>query len=74
MHYYVNTHPGSHGRHEVHHEGCADMPRIEYRQYLGMFETTKQAIAMARIVYEKVINCKHCTKVKPAHKAHARKH
>jgi len=61
LHYYIDTRP--HHKHAVHHEGCASMPPLEYRQYLGMFETSKNAVTMAKVVFDSASPCKHCSKV-----------
>lgn len=61
LHYYVDTRP--HHKHSVHHEGCANMPPIEFRQYLGMFESIGQATAMAKVVYDRATQCSHCAKI-----------
>lgn len=60
MHYYVDIRP--HHKHQVHREGCTIIPSIQYLQYLGMFETSDKAVAMARVVYEHATSCKKCAK------------
>lgn len=66
LHYYVDKRP--HQKHTVHHVGCAAMPAMEYRQYLGMFETCDKAVAMAQVVYPAATACATCVRihVKPA--------
>jgi len=39
------------------------MPPIEFRQYLGMFESIGQATAMAKVVYDRATQCSHCAKI-----------
>ncbi|MCT4631282.1 MAG: hypothetical protein N4A76_00930 [Firmicutes bacterium] len=59
--YYVNTNAQNTGEHEVHAEGCNHMPSISNREYLGYFDSCKDALREARNKgYDKVDGCFYC--------------
>lgn len=60
--YYVNTRAQANGDNEVHKEGCASMPAVENRMYLGEFTSCEGAVKEAKKTYPKTANgCKHCS-------------
>ncbi len=59
-HYYVNDQPQITGEHEVHKEGCAWMPSIVNRSYLGCFPACQPAVIEARKKFFNVDGCFWC--------------
>ena len=64
-HYYVNKNAQSNGDHEVHKYGCAWLPKVENRIYLGYFDSCVKAVSKAREHYVQVNGCYHCSE--PCH-------
>ncbi len=58
--YYVNKNAQSNGDHEVHTTGCAWLPDVENRIYLGDFLSCHSAVTEARKHYTKVNGCYFC--------------
>lgn len=58
--YYVNKNAQPTGEHEVHKEGCAYLPSVVNRTYLGSFSTCQEAIQKARTFYSNVDGCYFC--------------
>ena len=58
--YYVNKNAQANGDHEVHREGCAWLPEIENRIYLGQFARCGPAVTEARKHYSQVNGCYYC--------------
>ena len=64
--YYVNKNAQSDsGDHEVHVTGCAWLPAIENRTYLGEHASCSPAVRAARKYYDDVNGCYHCSE--PCH-------
>ena len=59
--YYVNKNAQSNGDHEVHTTGCAWLPLLENRIYLGEFYSCFSAVSEARKHYVQVNGCAHCS-------------
>lgn len=61
-HYYVNkdSSKNPNSNHEVHHEGCTNIPSISNRDYLGYFESCKEALKKASETYTNVDGCATC--------------
>lgn len=59
--YYVNDNAQANGDHEVHKEGCAWMPAVHNRTYLGEFSSCGPAVAAARQHYSQVNGCYYCS-------------
>lgn len=59
--YYVNKNTQSNGDHEVHRDGCKDMPADANRIYLGSFTECADAVKAAEKEYEQVNGCKTCS-------------
>lgn len=59
--YYVNKNAQSNGDHEVHQTGCAFMPNLENRLYLGLFPNCHGAVAEAKKTYYKSNGCYYCS-------------
>ena len=59
--YYVNKNAQDNGDHEVHKDGCAWLPKIENRIYLGNFSNCKDAVREARKYYSQVNGCYYCS-------------
>ncbi len=60
--YYVNNNTQSNGDHEVHKTGCAWMPDVDNRTYLGKFPTCKSAVTKARKYHTQVNGCFYCSR------------
>lgn len=60
-HYYVNKNAQSTGEHEVHAEPCSYMPAPANRQYLGYFDSCRDAIKKAKEFYNNVDGCYYCS-------------
>jgi hypothetical protein len=58
--YYVHTKPAADGDHEVHVSGCALLPDLANRKYLGEFSSCQPAVAEARKQFTKVNGCRSC--------------
>ena len=58
--YYFNKEVDSNGFHEVHNSSCAYLPDKNNRLYIGLFNSCKDAIDIAKCIYpnEKFINDK----------------
>lgn len=63
--YYVNMNSQTNGDHEVHEEGCKDLPNLSNRIYLGEFYNCQEAVAEARKKYRQVNGCFTCSR--PCH-------
>lgn len=59
--YYVHTLAAVDGDHEVHKEGCANMPSEDNRRYLGEFASCGPAVVEAKKYYTKANGCIHCS-------------
>ncbi len=59
--YYVNKNAQSNGDHEVHRTGCAWLPNVENRIYLGLFYGCHSAVQEAGTHYTKVNGCYFCS-------------
>ena len=59
--YYVNMNAQTNGDHEVHRTGCAWVPKVENRIYLGEHDSCYTAVAKAREFYLQVNGCFHCS-------------
>lgn len=59
--YYVNTRAQRNsGDHEVHKQGCRNMPEEHNREYLGDFTTCHGAVAKAKQRFPKSDGCASC--------------
>ena len=61
MFYFVNNHASENGNHEVHAQGCKQMPAD--KAYLGNFENVGQALVEARKDFWQSSTCTCCTGV-----------
>ena len=59
--YYVTKEMDTHGKHEVHREGCPYLPAPEACEHLGRLLSSFSAVAVARKLYDKINGCLHCT-------------
>lgn len=59
--YYVNKNAQNNGDHEVHHEGCVDIPSLDNRVYLGEYTSCLGAVATAKRKYRSADGCKICS-------------
>lgn len=59
--YYVRTKAQVNGDHEVHKEGCSNMPTVENRKFLGDFSTCSLAVEEAKKTYPKSNGCFWCS-------------
>lgn len=46
--YYVSNNVDENGRHEVHQEGCSNMPNEFYRTYIGQYCNDVEAVESCR--------------------------
>ena len=60
-HYYVNRNAQPNGDHEVHKDGCAWMPALENRLYLGDFTSCHDAVRAAKVFFPRSNGCIHCS-------------
>lgn len=60
MKYYVNKNAQENGDHEVHVSGCAFIPSVENRIYLGEFSKCQDAVREAKRYYVNVNGCYYC--------------
>lgn len=58
--YYVNKSAQSTGEHEVHTSTCAKIPSSENREFLGSFDSCREALQEARNHYSNVDGCYYC--------------
>ncbi|KAA6320703.1 hypothetical protein EZS27_029556 [termite gut metagenome] len=58
--YYVNENAQPTGEHEVHKSGCAYIPNINNRRYLGQFSNCADAVREAKRYYSQVDGCYYC--------------
>jgi hypothetical protein len=56
--YYVNNRAQSNGDHEVHEDGCKDMPSD--KKYLGEYSSCDGAVKEAKKTYSKSDGCATC--------------
>jgi len=59
--YYVCTHPQTNGNHEIHRDGCPEMPSQKYRTYLGDYASCKPAANKAKASYPHINGCTTCS-------------
>lgn len=59
--YYVNKDPQDNGDHEVHLDGCAWLPSLDNRLYLGEYLSCHDAVETAQALYAQVNGCCHCS-------------
>lgn len=62
--FYLSSSPNSNGMHEVHERECDDIPDVYDRDYLGPFNTGKEAMRKALAMKERVHLCEKCCKSK----------
>lgn len=60
--YYVNKHAQANGDHEVHKSGCSFMPSEHHRQYLGNFQSCREAVAEAKRHFRQSNGCYFCSR------------
>ncbi|HCM76007.1 MAG TPA: hypothetical protein DIS90_06475 [Cytophagales bacterium] len=61
--YYLNKKAQTNGDHEVHKEGCLYFPSPAHAQYLGVFTSCHDAVAVARRKYfEQSNGCYTCSR------------
>lgn len=60
-HYCVNKNAQSTGEHEVHKEGCDQMPDPENRQSLGDCANCSAAVEKAKQYFDNVDGCFYCS-------------
>lgn len=58
--YYVNDNAQPNGDHEVHVEGCKNMPSIQNRTSLGECTSCAEAVLKAKTRHKQVNGCYHC--------------
>jgi len=61
MKYYVNMNAQQNGDHEVHRSGCAWMPEVGNRKYLGDFNYCYQAVNESKKYYRQTNGCYYCS-------------
>lgn len=61
-HYYVNKNAQSNGDHEVHTGECQYLPLSENREYLGYFDSCKDAVKKAKEIFSKSNGCYFCAR------------
>lgn len=59
--YYVNKNAQDNGDHEVHKSGCARMPDVSNRLYLGDFASCYGAVHEAKKHYPQSNGCYYCS-------------
>ena len=59
--YYVNKNAQTNGDHEVHTTGCAWLPHVDNRIYLGDFVSCRPAVTEARKYYSQSNGCYYCS-------------
>lgn len=59
--YYVNNNAQANGDHEVHRDGCARMPELHNRTYLGDFQSCAPAVSEAKKHHYQVNGCYYCS-------------
>ena len=59
-HYFVNTKLSQKGIHEVHVDGCEHIPNVTRRNYLGLYESSTEAINDAGKIFSNTKACSHC--------------
>jgi len=60
--YYVSKRSQANGDHEVHKQSCRVLPLPENRDYLGEFESCKEAVKEAKKEYKTADGCGICSK------------
>lgn len=58
--FYLSSSPNSNGLHEVHDRECDYIPDAYDRDYLGPFNTGKEAMRKALEIKERVDLCEKC--------------
>lgn len=58
--YFVNKQPNQDGAHEVHCEGCSNLPDMEDRIFLGKFLNCNDAVLIAQRIFDRASCCAHC--------------
>ncbi|RAI89461.1 hypothetical protein [Algoriphagus yeomjeoni] len=58
--FYLSSNPNENGIHEVHDRECEHIPSAYDRDYLGPFNTGKEALRKALAIKEKVGLCESC--------------
>lgn len=59
--YYVNQNVQANGDHEVHREGCAYLPDLAKRIFIGLHESCHNATLVAKGLYPKANGCFYCS-------------
>ncbi len=59
--YYVNKNAQDNGDYEVHHHGCAYLPDINNREYLGDYSSCAPAVSKAKQTYSRANGCYYCS-------------
>ncbi|MEB2775167.1 hypothetical protein SYJ56_07600 [Algoriphagus sp. D3-2-R+10] len=62
--FYLSSNPNDNGLHEVHDRECEHIPNPYDRDYLGPFNTGKEALRKALTIKKKVELCEYCCKSK----------
>lgn len=60
--FYLSSNPNNQGLHEVHDRECEHIPGSYDRDYLGPFNTGKEALRKALTIKKKVVLCENCCK------------
>ncbi|WP_040490489.1 hypothetical protein [Indibacter alkaliphilus] len=58
--YYLSTKANSASQFEIHHRDCPHLPNSEQREYLGAFNSGKEALQMAIHANPNASLCPHC--------------
>lgn len=60
--FYLSSHPNDNGLHEVHDRECEHIPDSYDRDYLGPFNSGKEAMRKALTIKNEVSLCDNCCK------------
>jgi len=60
--FYLSNFYQKSGEHEIHVQGCPEMPEMDSLTYLGPFNNSLEALRSAQKRFEDVNVCEHCCK------------
>ncbi|WP_192350687.1 hypothetical protein [Algoriphagus sp. Y33] len=61
--FYLSSNPNEKGLYEIHDRDCEHIPNSYERDYLGPYNTGKEAIRKALTIRKEVTLCKNCCKI-----------
>jgi hypothetical protein len=58
--YYINKEPDENGGHVIHRTHCEFMPHLRTRAFLGNYDSCKEAVEIAKKIYDNISICTNC--------------